>query len=490
MKKIDVLILLVLVISAGLLRFQDLGYSNYTADEYGAMIWTKETPDHFPTDLKEFFMTRKKGPLQYVVSYLPIYLTGEYNNELAVRIPFAIFSVLAVVIFYKLVERLSGSRLIGFISAVLLMTSGFIAAFGRIAQYQNLNMFFSFSALYLYSELLVSKEKLMKKTILGTVALVLSLLSHWDVIFILPPLVMIIVSFMRDSKFTKEFKVKLLLTNLFVGLLLVLPFLVPYLLNFGSVDVNQKYLVSRIGYYLGSNIKSYLFDIEFYNPFLAIWVYGLGGLLGAMMFRKNRIFLVWFLVNILFFELFVRRPGTHIYNFLIPLFVLVAFALSWMIKVANRYVRVIPILLTTFIFVFLYYQSYLIFVDHSVEYPWRKEKILGYKTVEHSHKHRPRFLIGFPHNRYWEEINAFVNEQNRQNGENFGYTTNESQTISRYYMDTLYMTSGNFYAIGIKLPWSFSNDYKFPQIRGKHTVKKIKSEYGENVVRIYRVEGK
>lgn len=489
-KRINILILLTLIVSAGFLRFYNLGYSNYTADEYGAMIWTKSTPDNFPSDLKEFFLTRKKGPLQYIVSYLPIYLTGSYINELAVRIPFAIFSVLSVLVFYKLVERLTKNRLVAFISAGLFMTSGFIAAFGRIVQYQNLNMFFSFSGLYLYSELLVSKRKLMQKTLLGTAALALSLFAHWDVVFVTVPLVLILVQFARDDSFPKKYKVKLLLTNLAFGLLLVLPFLVPYSLKFQSIKGNQTYLSKRVGYYQKSNIDDYLFDVEFYNPFLTLLVYGIGGLLGALMIRRSKLFLLWFAANFAFFEFFVRKPGTHIYNFLIPLFVLVAFGFSGLIEVSKKYLKIVSLVLTVSVLGFLYYQTYLIFVDHLVEYPWQQETIYKYKTVKHSHEHRPRYLIGFPHNRYWKEINDFVNEQNRVNGETYGYLTNESKTISDYYMDARYKSFGGFYAIGIKYPWSFANDYKFLQIGGRRTVKIIKNEKKVNVVRIYRVEPK
>jgi len=486
--KLNIILILILFVSAGFLRFYQLGYSNYTADEYGAMIWTKDTPDKFPSDLKEFFLTRKKGPLQYLVSYVPIYLTGEYNNELAVRVPFALFSVLSVVVFYLLIERLTKKKLVAFIAATLLMTSGFISAFGRIAQYQNLNMFFSFLGLYFYSELLVSDKNLLRKTILGTISLSLSFLAHWDVIFILPPLLMILGQFLKDKKHPKVFKKKLLLVNLAVGALLVLPFLIPYLSRFQGVEANKEYLGRRIGLHEKSNIKDYLFDLEFYNPFLTTWVYIIGGAFGALLIKRNKMFLIWFLANFAFFEFFVRRPGTHIYNFLIPLFVLVAIGVGWLIEGLPKYLKVLPILLSAAIIGFLYYQTYLIFVDHSVEYPWRQEDILGYETVEHSHKHRPRYLIGFPHNRYWEEINDFINEQNALNNESFGYMTNESKTISEYYMDVGYKTSGGYYAIGIKYPWSFQNDYKFPQINKKTTIRKIQNEYGERVVRIYRVE--
>ena len=144
--KLEILTLTILLVGAIVLRFVNLGYSNYTADEYGAMVWSKHTQNNFPTDLKEFFLTRKKGPTQYLVSHIPISITGDYNNELALRTPFAVFSALSIIVFYFLVKRLTKSKLTASISSFVLLTSGFICGFGRIAQYQNLNMFFSFAA--------------------------------------------------------------------------------------------------------------------------------------------------------------------------------------------------------------------------------------------------------------------------------------------------------------------------------------------------------
>ena len=44
-----------------------------------------------------------------------------------------------------------------------------------------------------------------------------------------------------------------------------------------------------------------------------------------------------------------------------------------------------------------------------------------------------------------------------------------------------------YYAIGVKKPLSYQNDYKFPQISDKHTVKRIEID-GETKVQIFRVD--
>ncbi|KKU29822.1 MAG: hypothetical protein UX44_C0030G0001, partial [candidate division WWE3 bacterium GW2011_GWA1_46_21] len=44
-----------------------------------------------------------------------------------------------------------------------------------------------------------------------------------------------------------------------------------------------------------------------------------------------------------------------------------------------------------------------------------------------------------------------------------------------------------FYYIGIKRPYSFQTDWKMPQVKNKEEVHQIDNEYGESVVKIYRV---
>jgi len=74
------------------------------------------------------------------------------------------------------------------------------------------------------------------------------------------------------------------------------------------------------------------------------------------------------------------------------------------------------------------------------------------------------------------------------NNEEFGYFSNEDKGLSGFYMEADYRTQNGFYAVGVKRPLSFVTDYKMSNIKGKNTVYVIENEYGETVVRIYRVE--
>lgn len=488
-------IMIVVLLAMGL-RFPYLGYSDYIGDEHKAFFERDALQS-----TSDFFLSQRKGPMQFVISEIPKYFfVGDFKNELAQRIPFTVINLFCVIVFYELIFKITKRRLIAFISTFLLLVNGFIVGFSRIAQYQNLNLFFSFAALYFYVDLLRKRENLIRQTLLGTLMFSLSLLSHWDVIFIIPPVVVIFLWFLKSTEFDRKFKVKLLVVNFLFGCFVLLPFLIPYIKYQLATPDNARYFSRRIE--LGHvNYLRYKELIELYNPFVALWVYVIGGVLGALFIRKSYLFVAWFLSAYLFFELFVRKPGTHIYNFLIPVFVLVAIGVvnvgdyfevllgkisafkkkRW--KIVPKLLGSIPVLLFLIIIGFLYYQSYIIFIDHKVEYPWSREVIFGHKTKKYTLEDKLP-LFGFPHKRYWKEINEYVLAHHYE----YAFMTNEVKTISEYYMDTRYGTSDGFYAIGIKRPLSFVNNWKLTIIGGKRTVHEIQNEFGETVVRIYQVD--
>ncbi len=505
-KLTEIILVSTLLIVTIFTRFNNLGYSDYIGDEHKAFI--ELTGDQTVGD---FFMSRRKGPMQFIVSHIPYLITGDFTNELAQRIPFSIISVGAISVFYLLIKRLLKNYKVAFLASFLLTVNGFIVGFGRIAQYQNLNLLLSFLALYFYVSLFEEKDfkKLRNSSLIGTFFWSLSILSHWDAIFIIPVVVIIFVKFLKNSNVKKDSKIKLVLYNITFGCLLLLPFLIPYTkYQLGSPE-NVQYFERRIEF--GHvNYERYRLMIDLYNPYITFYLLSVLGFLGMLFVKKSYVFSAWFLFSYLMFEFFVRKPGTHIYNFIIPLTVLSAIAISTIYRTLPRYINKIWAGLVVVMLAFLSYQTKYMFIDHLEEYPWEQKLFYDFTEFEDKRyskkkvKTRDRIyhqiitpkytleqklpLFGFPHKRYWSEINNFINEQNKINQEELTYTTNEVKTISEWYMDADYGNERPFYIVGIKKPLSFVNDYKFPQIGGKRVVHEVKNEYGETVVRIYRVE--
>jgi len=507
-KTLNYLFLGILLFISLYTRFYNLGYSDYIGDEHKAFIELR--PQQIVTN---FFFEQRKGPMQFLVSHIPYLITGDFRNELAQRIPFAVISVVAILVFYFAIKKLTKSMQIAFLSAFLLCVNGFIVGFGRIAQYQNLNLLFSFLALFFYTDLLDehASKKYLKSSLLGTMFWCLSMLSHWDAVFLLPAAVIIYTRFLLRKNVDNSQKIKLVVCNLILGLLLLVPFLAPYVhFQINNPD-NMQYFSRRIefGHVL---FERYKLLINLYNPFLTYYLLLSMGILGAILVKKSYMFSAWFLFAYGTFELFVRKPGTHIYNFIIPLTVLAAMGIAKIYEVLPKYFKVVWSCAVVSALVFLTYQTHFFFIDHASEYPWQQKTLVDFYNLETKIYDRKKVktrdrvyhslttpeysidqklpLFGFPHKRYWNEINEYVQNTNRESGENLPYMTNEVKTVSEWYMDTAYGADRPFYLIGVKRPLSFFNDYKYPQFSGKTTVREICAEDGETVVRIYRVSEK
>lgn len=502
-KKEVFFVTLLLIVSVPL-RFINLGYSDYIGDEHKSFI----EPD-IGVSLSKFFLTRRKGPMQFIVSEIPHVFTGDFRNELAQRIPYAIISVFCVLLFYGLVKKLTKDVDIAFVSTLLFTLNGLIIGFGRIAQYQNLNLLFSFAALYFYSDLLCEKKNLIRSTLLGTLMFSLSVLSHWDAVFIIPFVAIIFGKFLLNKEFTKKFKLKILLVNAFFGCVLVLPFLVPFVEAQKATPANLKYLNRRLdyGYF---NSERYKFLIDLYNPFFTYWFLVAVTLTSLFWYKKSWEYFVWFVVSYGFFEIVVRKPGTHVYNFLLPVFILGGIAIVNLLRQSPRLLRKVLYGIATLFMLFFFYQDYVVFVDHTKEYPWENETLFtwvcpqmedrlrrltkcgefvieNFETRDYEIEDKAP-LFGFPLYRHWNEINDVILEDMRKIGEpGYSFITNEEKTVSQWYMEPDYRVDGGYYVVGVKRPLSFRNDWQFMHVGRKNLIEEIYN--GDRlVVKIWRVD--
>jgi 4-amino-4-deoxy-L-arabinose transferase-like glycosyltransferase len=181
MNRTEIYLLSILLVVTLFLRFPDLGYSDYIGDEHKAFFQLEKNESTW-----DFFTNQRKGPMQFAVSYMPYLFTHDFRNELAERLPFTIFNTASVFVFYAFVRRLTKDKWSAFLAAFLFSVNGFVVGFSRIAQYQNLNLFFSSLALYLYHDFREPTKNILRNTLLGTVAFSLSLLSNWDDKFVIP----------------------------------------------------------------------------------------------------------------------------------------------------------------------------------------------------------------------------------------------------------------------------------------------------------------
>jgi len=465
-KNYQKILIIILLVLAGFFRFWQLGYSDYIPDEYKSFMILKEGES-----VSDFFLRQRKGPMQFLVGSFVYHFSQDYKNELFHRLPFTVISLLNVYLFYLIVLNLTKSYSknfeISIISSFIFAFNGFIFGFSRIAQYQNLNMFFSFISVLVFIKLI--SEKSFKKQILygfiSTFFFILSFLSHWDAVFYLPLMASILIyNSILEKKWEKFWIV--VVTFLTTCSLILGSLLYFYLGNLSSNSTNQEYLERRIEF-LSSSFETYYNYIILYNPFLFFWILVTAIIYCVYNFKKNIHINIWFITVFVLFYLFFKKPGTHIYNFLIPTFIMIGI---FLIEIWDLIIKKIPqkfsyffsrfkIVLNSIIILFLIIQTYTLFVDSSLEYPFEQDRVLFFKTKEYKYSEEEKLpLFGFPHSRNWREVNLMLIEENRKRGKELKYLSNEDDGISKFYLDLKYGEGDEFYYIGIKNPQNFIKD--------------------------------
>ena len=503
---LDLIAILIIAIT---LRVINLGYSDYQGDEIKAL--------YLPTNgqnLGSFLMDQRKGPVQFVISYLVKFINPSYDNQFLSRIVFSIAGILAVYFFFLLIKLHFGRRM-AFYSAFFLATNGFFVAFSRIVQYQSLVILFMILTLYLYSLAVINEKYRTVGILLGTLFWSLGILSHYDAIFILPFAGLLILKWFNNSKLQKRKKFITMAICVVMALSITGAFYVPFISNLS--EDTASYWQGRItGSVSSYKISSSLYLFTVYQPIYVIHLYkvilALGVILALLSFlsrfrkirrgaEKLRILLVdnqypligitvWLLIGVVFMEAYVSVPGTHIYVYLLPMMVYLGLGIYFFENVFTTLIKgsfgkVLFFTGTFVVFAFIYAQSFCIYVDHTTEYPWSEKKFLLWMMPKANATYHIS-IFGFPYNRDWEGIRDFL--KSIKNPPVQGYSSNERDSITRYYLN--YPKSADLAGpfVYIKSPQTFTDaiygekqEYWLPKYAPVFTL----SKNGEEIVRIY-----
>jgi 4-amino-4-deoxy-L-arabinose transferase-like glycosyltransferase len=485
-KKIDVALVTTACV-AFILRFVSLGYSDFQGDEIKALF----LPDSSES-ITDFLLSQRKGPLQFLITFLIKIIDPLYTNQFMVRLPFAIAGFLAVIYFYKLIKRHFGER-IAFYASLLLATNGFFVAFSRIAQYQSFVILFSILCLYNLTLAIQEPKQKVKGLYYSMLFWAISILSHYDGIFIIPVVIMLLAQWYKTSGLGFLPKAKNMTGAFILFGTLNLLFYIPFALYL--TQDTKDYWSGRLTGDVSSKMSStyYLFSvyqpiyvIHFYIGFFAVMCFALLLALSPnivkrifsklsfiktffdtaydiiakqITFARFFVLLFWFALPFMFWELLVNVPGTHIYTYLLPAFVLIGIGIQYAEDVWQRLtakVRLFKpaliknILLVT-MFTFIALQSYFIYVDNYQEYPWQEERFLLWTLATPSANYHLS-MFGFPYFRDWESISKFVSGFSDVEG----YSTNERESISRHYIDLPKDTEKAGFFIYILYPQSFT----------------------------------
>ncbi|MCX7596549.1 MAG: glycosyltransferase family 39 protein [Fischerella sp.] len=470
------------------LRLINLGYSNYQGDEIKALYRPQAGQS-----MIDFLLNQRKGPIQFLITYTMSLINPEYDNELIIRLPFAIAGIFAIYFFYKIV-RLEFGKNIALYSSLFIAVNGLFVAFSRIVQYQSFVILFSLLCLYFLSLSTKYEKWRLYGLYLGMSCWGISILAHYDGIFIAPFVFYLIYQWYINGKSSQNKNQLLhLICAISVLLLSIAIFYIPFF--FSLSESTKTYWAERISKQSVSSTRTFMT----YNPLFIIYLYALLGLLGLFRIKKNFSIVLWLLFPLLSLETLVGNPGTHIYTYVLPFSILMAFGLElcqlFIVKKLIGKAKYINIFFGVFgilIFVFLFIISHLLFIDNRKEYPWENKSFLFLEFKKQS----GQSLFGFPYYRHWEKIRLYLKSTDSK-----GYfITNENKSITRYYIPVEFKNlelhpydpkqPGDIYVIYIKNPQNINRkilDKEQSYWEALYQPVKTFSNNGRVVATIYRL---
>lgn len=454
------------------LRLFNLGYSDFQGDEIKALFLPASGQSFV-----DFLLAQRKGPTQFIITYILKLFDPQYSSTLLMRLPFAIAGILAVFFFYHTVKMHYGKK-IAMYSSIFFSANGIFIAFARIVQYQSFVILFSMLALYFFTLALKNVRWRIAGLYYGMTFWGLAILSHYDGIFIAPFAFYI---FWEWFKMFPSKKISVKLMHIFlsgsIAAALLAVFYIPFILSVS--DSTTAYWLDRLSGGEGK-LSSSIVTFKVYNPKLVVHAYRALGLIYLIrliwiglatkfkklsgnfevteVYKSSIWVLLWFLFPWIFMEVITSVPGTHIYTYLLPAMILISFGIieveTLLRKVFSKNVGLaMSYFGLSIAFLFTFYLSHTVFVDHSREYPWETEKFLVWELQ------KPNVifhlsLFGFPYYRHWAEIGTYVNS-NDVNKTGY-YSTNERQSMSRYHINLNKDTDSAGFFVYIVNPQSFA----------------------------------
>jgi hypothetical protein len=406
----------------------NLGYSDYQGDEVKALSFAQSGQGFI-----DGLLQQKKGPTQFIATYLINLINPNFTNNFLTRLPFALAAIFAIYFFYKLVDLHFGKK-IALLASLFLTTNGLVIGLTRIVQYQSFVMLFSIAALYSFSLAVYKENWRLKGLYAGMLLWAAAILSHYDGIFIAPFAAYLLYQwFTKTTSLSTSQKIKHLSIIAAVAGTLLAIFYIPFL--FSVSEDTKSYWSFRLGITdTKAGLSSSVTNFRLYNPLLVFYLYVIFGHFSIPKIKQILPVLLWFLLPWEVLELVIFDPGTHIYTYLIPAAILLAFGLvvieEFTINIfGNNFGKLMNYAGWVILFAFLASLSHFILIDHTPEYPWENRGYFSWVLSKPETK-GDLWIFGFPYYRHWEEIGQFV-EANSTSGY---YSTNEKTSIVEKYL--------------------------------------------------------
>jgi hypothetical protein len=434
--------------------------------------------------------------MQFLLTYLVKPLSDNYRDVLVTRLPFTLAGLLAIFVFYKLVDLHYGKKT-ALLAALLFTTNGIFIGLLRVVQYQPYVMLFCLLALYSFSLAASRKEWTQRGIYAGMLCWGVALGTHYDGVFIAPFAFYLLFRWYGKNAGLPA-RTRLIHLAIPAGLCAVLlaAFYIPLFLS-ASQDT-YAYWLGRITE--TSEIvhpSSSIFTFQVYNPLLTLYLYVPAGLLSLLQIKKIWPVLAWFLFPWIILEVIVRDPGTHIYTYLIPATLLVTFGLLTFEEllekaIGGRIGNLVNLAFLSLAILFMAGVNHLIFVDHSPEYPWEQRRVLFW-VIGKPDQTYVLWQYGFPYYRHWREISDYVcAAQSLSCTDPYAtqgyFSTNEDKILASYYLPMQFDIDQSGYYVHINNPKNFKESVAKEKVKywiKNHPPVKVYENDGRVVAQLY-----
>jgi hypothetical protein len=411
-----------------LLRLVGLGYSNFQGDEILTLCRFSdyETPGQFLA----YLLGKQKGPVQYLITCAFSIFDPTFSSEFALRLPFAIANLLAVACFFLLVYRLFTLQ-IAIYSSFLFATNGIFIAFARIVQYQSFVLLGGMAGILGLALALKYEKWRVLGLYIGFISAAISLLAHFDAVFFLPPMAVLLVHWwvkIHNQPNSARLRMHLIAAGMLFTLL-VLSFYLEYVLRLGPFQLNY-WENRRTG-----DSTNIIRLFQFYNPGPVFWVCLGWVILGLTRIGKSiswQVILAWLLPPLIFMVMIFNDSRTHAYTYLLPLLIVAGVGIDTMMGWLQSLLRGKSFQMAQAavlaMFLMFSYISYAIFIDHDPEYPWQPKRVLGMEF-------KGGFVagtFGFPYSREWRNIGEWF--ERLPSNEDVILVTNEKRQFVSFYL--------------------------------------------------------
>jgi 4-amino-4-deoxy-L-arabinose transferase-like glycosyltransferase len=249
---------IVLVVLAAFFRFSALGYSEYQGDEIDVTMLARE----ILIGHSETLFMHRKGPVEIIITTAFALFRGQFD-ELALRLPFALASFLAIIATYMLGRRMFGQR-VAFLAGALLAIEGVFLGFSRMVQYQGVVALLLTLTVYCFYRFAEEEERAPHYQFLGVLFFTLGLLTHYETAAIVFPVLFLCAG--KKVFFSGENK-RFLLASVGILVGVILTYYVPFLLSPYFEGIFSEYVEHRVSVERGpfNNLASYFSSSLVYN---------------------------------------------------------------------------------------------------------------------------------------------------------------------------------------------------------------------------------